>query len=220
MYQMTNFLENKELAQLHHFYSTLVFPRTVIISSAYFVFPGNLIQLGYFNVKVLEQEAGHFVKDLTDMLSYCQRYVSQKKSNLTHWHPVLGWFSQTVDYGYVNMLAKYSNWLYFLPFKWSFTFSLSCFPLSLLCFSRLNESMPLVTKQLQCLWGVPVICTLFCDVLSKKLETQDPTPPPPPQPSSLQNNLPVKSERDSFLNISTFKGQKLIMLMIKHRLCV
>uniref|UniRef100_A0A8C1S9T0 Ubiquitin-protein ligase E3B n=1 Tax=Cyprinus carpio TaxID=7962 RepID=A0A8C1S9T0_CYPCA len=117
---------------------------------------GNLIQLGYFNVKVLEQEAGHFVKDLTDMLSYCQRYVSQKKSNLTHWHPVLGWFSQTVDYG-------------------------------------LNESMPLVTKQLQCLWGVPVICTLFCDVLSKKLETQDPTSPPPPLPSSLQNNLPVKN---------------------------
>ncbi|XP_016423498.1 ubiquitin-protein ligase E3B-like [Sinocyclocheilus rhinocerous] len=117
---------------------------------------GNLIQLGYFNVKVLEQEAGHFVKDLTDMLSYSQRYVSQKKSNLTHWHPVLGWFSQTVDYG-------------------------------------LNESMPLVTKQLQCLWGVPVICTLFCDVLSKKLETQDPTPPPPPPPNSLQNNLPVKN---------------------------
>uniref|UniRef100_A0A8C1FT05 Ubiquitin-protein ligase E3B n=1 Tax=Cyprinus carpio carpio TaxID=630221 RepID=A0A8C1FT05_CYPCA len=117
---------------------------------------GNLIQLGYFNVKVLEQEAGHFVKDLTDMLSYCQRYVSQKKSNLTHWHPVLGWFSQTVDYG-------------------------------------LNESMPLVTKQLQCLWGVPVICTLFSDVLSKKLETQDPTSPPPPLPSSLQNNLPVKN---------------------------
>lgn len=70
----------------------------------YVLFPGNLIQLGYFNVKVLEQEAGHFVKDLTDMLSYCQRYVSQKKSNLTHWHPVLGWFSQTVDYGYVIVL--------------------------------------------------------------------------------------------------------------------
>uniref|UniRef100_A0AAR2LQS1 Ubiquitin-protein ligase E3B n=1 Tax=Pygocentrus nattereri TaxID=42514 RepID=A0AAR2LQS1_PYGNA len=118
---------------------------------------GNLIQLGYLNVKVLEQEAGHFVKDLTDMLSYCQRYVSQKKSNLTHWHPVLGWFSQTVHYG-------------------------------------LNDSMPLVTKQLQCLWGVPVICTLFCDVLSKKLEVQEPTPaPPPPQPNTLQNNLPVKN---------------------------
>ncbi|XP_008280282.1 ubiquitin-protein ligase E3B [Stegastes partitus] len=116
---------------------------------------GNLIQLGCLNEKVLEEEANHFVKDLTDMLSYCQRYVSQKKSNLTHWHPVLGWFSQTVDYG-------------------------------------LNESMPLVTKQLQHLWGVSVIRTLFSDVLSKKLESQEPTPPPP-QPSTSQNNLPVKN---------------------------
>ncbi|CAB1453387.1 unnamed protein product [Pleuronectes platessa] len=116
---------------------------------------GNLIHLGFLNEKVLEEEAGHFVKDLTDMLSYCQRYVSQKKSNLTHWHPVLGWFSQTVDYG-------------------------------------LNESMPLVTKQLQYLWGVAVIRTLFSDVLSKKLESQEPTPPPQ-QPSTSQNNLPVKN---------------------------
>ncbi|KAK5910182.1 hypothetical protein CesoFtcFv8_004042 [Champsocephalus esox] len=116
---------------------------------------GNLIHLGFFSEKVLEEEANHFVKDLTDMLSYCQRYVSQKKSNLTHWHPVLGWFSQTVDYG-------------------------------------LNESMPLVTKQLQYLWGVAIIRTLFSDVLSKKLESQEPTPPPP-QPSTSQNNLPVKN---------------------------
>lgn len=64
-----------------------------------FSFQGNLIHLGYHNEKVLEEEANHFVKDMTDMLSYCQRYVSQKKSNLTHWHPVLGWFSQSVDYG-------------------------------------------------------------------------------------------------------------------------
>lgn len=119
---------------------------------------GNLIHLGYLNEKVLEEETNHFVKDLTDMLSYCQRYVSQKKSNLTHWHPVLGWFSQSVDYG-------------------------------------LNESMPLVTKQLQNLWGVSIIRSLFSDVLSKKLESQEPTPPPlpPPQPSTSQNNLPVKN---------------------------
>lgn len=119
---------------------------------------GNLIHLGYINEKVLEDETNHFVKDLTDMLSYCQRYVSQKKSNLTHWHPVLGWFSQSVDYG-------------------------------------LNESMPLVTKQLQNLWGVSIIRSLFSDVLSKKLESQEPTPPPlpPPQPSTSQNNLPVKN---------------------------
>lgn len=53
--------------------------------------------------------------------------------------------------------------------------------------------MPLVTKQLQHLWGVSVIRTLFSDVLSKKLESQESTPPPP-QPSTSQNNLPVKSK--------------------------
>lgn len=71
-------------------------------------------------------------------------------------------------------------------------FVCSLLPLSpILC--SLNESMPLVTKQLQYLWGVSVIRTLFSDVLSKKLESQEPTPPPP-QPSTSQNNLPVKSE--------------------------
>ncbi|RXM95248.1 Ubiquitin-protein ligase E3B [Acipenser ruthenus] len=115
---------------------------------------GNLIHLGYLTEKVLEDEANHFVRDLTDMLSYCQRYVSQKKSNLTHWHPVLGWFSQTVDYG-------------------------------------LNESMPLVTKQLQYLWGVTVIRTLFSDVLSKKLENQEPAQSGA-QSLTQQTNLPVK----------------------------
>ena len=59
---------------------------------------------------MLEDEANHFVKDLTDMLSYCQRYVSQKKSNLTHWHPVLGWFSQTVDYGSVRRKLPLSHY--------------------------------------------------------------------------------------------------------------
>lgn len=69
----------------------------------------------------------------------------------------------------------------------SFLYLLFHFPFSL------NESMPLVTKQLQYLWGVSVIRTLFSDVLSKKLESQEPTPPPP-QPSTSQNNLPVKSK--------------------------
>ncbi|XP_030915336.1 ubiquitin-protein ligase E3B isoform X2 [Geospiza fortis] len=81
---------------------------------------GNLVFLGSLNDQVLEEETAHFVGVLIQMLSYCQKYVSQKKSNLTHWHPVLGWFSQTVDYG-------------------------------------LNESMPLLTKQLQHLWGVHMI---------------------------------------------------------------
>nr|XP_033811565.1 ubiquitin-protein ligase E3B isoform X3 [Geotrypetes seraphini] len=113
---------------------------------------GNLIYLGSLTEKTLEEEAKHFVTVLTDMLSYCQKYVSQKKSNLTHWHPVLGWFSQTVDYG-------------------------------------LNESMPLLTKQLQHLWGIQMIRVLFRDVLSKKLlENQEVT-----NSVSPQNNMPMKN---------------------------
>lgn len=70
------------------------------LSLAVLVLPaGNLVFLGSLNDQVLEEETAHFVGVLIHMLSYCQKYVSQKKSNLTHWHPVLGWFSQTVDYG-------------------------------------------------------------------------------------------------------------------------
>lgn len=62
-------------------------------------FAGNLLHLGSLSPRVLEEETDGFVSLLTQMLCYCQKYVSQKKSNLTHWHPVLGWFSQSVDYG-------------------------------------------------------------------------------------------------------------------------
>ncbi|XP_078193354.1 ubiquitin-protein ligase E3B isoform X6 [Callithrix jacchus] len=115
---------------------------------------GNLLQLGSLSPRVLEEETDGFVSLLTQMLCYCQKYVSQKKSNLTHWHPVLGWFSQSVDYG-------------------------------------LNESMHLITKQLQFLWGVPLIRIFFCDILNKKLlESQELAHT---QPASPQNVLPVKS---------------------------
>ncbi|XP_059749589.1 ubiquitin-protein ligase E3B isoform X3 [Balaenoptera ricei] len=115
---------------------------------------GNLLHLGSLSHRVLEEETDGFVSLLTQMLCYCQKYVSQKKSNLTHWHPVLGWFSQSVDYG-------------------------------------LNESMPLVTRQLQFLWGVPLIRIFFSDILSKKLlENQEPVHAPPASP---QNVLPVKT---------------------------
>lgn len=69
------------------------------------LFLGNILHLGSLNPKVLEEETDGFVSLLTQMLCYCQKYVSQKKSNLTHWHPVLGWFSQSVDYGYVGERA-------------------------------------------------------------------------------------------------------------------
>lgn len=62
----------------------------------------------------------------------------------------------------------------------------------LLLSRSLNESMPLITKQLQFLWGVPLIRIFFSDILSKKLlENQEPAHV---QPASPQNVLPMKSE--------------------------
>ncbi|XP_048467450.1 ubiquitin-protein ligase E3B isoform X1 [Rhincodon typus] len=75
---------------------------------------GNLIYLAYLSEKVLEEETNHLVSVLTAMLSYCQKYVSQKKSNLTHWHPVLGWFSQTVDYGLNEAMPLVTKQLQYL----------------------------------------------------------------------------------------------------------
>lgn len=72
--------------------------------------------MGSLNLKMLEEETDGFVSLLTQMLCYCQKYVSQKKSNLTHWHPVLGWFSQSVDYGYVlGTGSVFPNTFHLLP---------------------------------------------------------------------------------------------------------
>uniref|UniRef100_A0A670ZYI8 Ubiquitin-protein ligase E3B n=1 Tax=Pseudonaja textilis TaxID=8673 RepID=A0A670ZYI8_PSETE len=114
---------------------------------------GNLVYLGSLNEKVLQEETGPFVSVLTQMLCYCQKYVSQKKSNLTHWHPVL---APPAEPG-------------------------------------LAESMPLLTKQLQHLWGAHMLRILFRDVISRKLlESPEAARQPPPAPSP-QDSLPVKS---------------------------
>lgn len=34
---------------------------------------------------------------ITSLMESCQNYVVSKQSNLTHWHPVLGWFAQPMD---------------------------------------------------------------------------------------------------------------------------
>ncbi|PRD24857.1 UNVERIFIED_CONTAM: Ube3b [Trichonephila clavipes] len=49
----------------------------------------NLIHLGHSDLDNV----------ITRIMESCQKYVVNKKSNLTHWHPVLGWFAQKVDHG-------------------------------------------------------------------------------------------------------------------------
>lgn len=38
-----------------------------------------------------------FQEVVTKLLSYCQSYIAKKQSNLTNWHPILGWFKQPSD---------------------------------------------------------------------------------------------------------------------------
>lgn len=41
---------------------------------------------------------------LKKMLDSCQKYVLSKQSSISHWHPVLGWFSQNVDQKYCSFV--------------------------------------------------------------------------------------------------------------------
>ncbi|ESO98574.1 hypothetical protein LOTGIDRAFT_201597 [Lottia gigantea] len=57
----------------------------------------NLIQLGFSELEGLIENTLNFMCVMIRLLDGCQKYVLSKKSNLTHWHPVLGWFSQATD---------------------------------------------------------------------------------------------------------------------------
>lgn len=51
---------------------------------------------------------------LTKILKRCQNYVVSKKSNLTHWHPVLGWFAQPMDQNLHSAMVHVKTQLYLL----------------------------------------------------------------------------------------------------------
>lgn len=59
----------------------------------------NLIQLANIERDEVLKELyfPSFTFVVTKMLEACQQYVVAKQSNLTHWHPILGWLAQKVD---------------------------------------------------------------------------------------------------------------------------
>lgn len=57
----------------------------------------NLVHLGYSEVEGLVENTLNFMDVMIHLLKSCKKYVQSKKSNLTLWHPVLGWFSQSTD---------------------------------------------------------------------------------------------------------------------------
>ena len=48
-------------------------------------------------VSYIESDVNDSVLVITRMLESCGQYVTAKQSNLSHWHPVLGWFSVSID---------------------------------------------------------------------------------------------------------------------------
>ncbi|VDL61291.1 unnamed protein product [Hymenolepis diminuta] len=57
----------------------------------------NLIQLSLLEIEVLVDLCEQFCIVLSKLLHVLGGYVGQKKSNLTCWHPILGWFSKPLD---------------------------------------------------------------------------------------------------------------------------
>ncbi|XP_026686282.1 ubiquitin-protein ligase E3B [Diaphorina citri] len=77
---------------------------------------GNLIHLSYLqlNSHMKEVKFPLYTVVLTRLLSMLQEYVSNKQSNLTTWHPILGWFAQTYDPKLTESLPLVKSQLFLL----------------------------------------------------------------------------------------------------------
>lgn len=74
----------------------------------------NILHLSHFDNDGLIENQSEFVNVVTRLLESCQRNVVNKQSNLTHWHPVLGWFAQSIDHGLHQCLPLVKNQLEYL----------------------------------------------------------------------------------------------------------
>ena len=127
------------------------------------------------------------------LLESCKKYVMNKKSNLTNWHPIIGWFSHKSDERYQYTLFTRINKrnLYTLGFsceihlifihdsrknflqKCTYTIYIENLVnfiihlgIWLYFFLSLNAAMPHVKEQIKLLWSDKMIKILFSDLLS------------------------------------------------------
>ncbi|XP_067010981.1 ubiquitin-protein ligase E3B isoform X2 [Anabrus simplex] len=96
----------------------------------------NLIQLAYIQRDDVLKDFffPSFTFVVTRLLESCQHYVVTKQSNLTHWHPVLGWFAQSMDYSLHEAMPHVKEQLHLL---WS------CPVVSVMLGSTLSELVDL-----------------------------------------------------------------------------
>ncbi|XP_014255272.1 ubiquitin-protein ligase E3B isoform X1 [Cimex lectularius] len=76
----------------------------------------NIIHMAHIEREIIlsNTNAALFTSVVTNLLSSCQAYVVSKQSNLTQWHPVLGWFAQRMDSGLQESLVYVKTQLYLL----------------------------------------------------------------------------------------------------------
>ncbi|KAL0272582.1 UNVERIFIED_CONTAM: hypothetical protein PYX00_005501 [Menopon gallinae] len=69
---------------------------------------GNLVQLCHIEreTTLTEKNLILVITVLSKLLLSCKKYVVARQSNLTHWHPILGWFSQNIDPGLQETLHR------------------------------------------------------------------------------------------------------------------
>eukprot|EP00795_Rhopilema_esculentum_P015545 gene15545-6809_t len=74
---------------------------------------GNIINLAHLEIKTAEKRVMDFrnllVEVILGILKHCQTYVVKKQSNLTKWHPVLGWFMQADDTSWISDTMVHVN---------------------------------------------------------------------------------------------------------------
>ena len=74
----------------HHFQNTRIVFNSLEGNYALCLL-ANLIHLGSLQGSKLREHRTLFTNVITKLLESCRKYVQLKKSNLTHWHPVLGY---------------------------------------------------------------------------------------------------------------------------------
>lgn len=68
----------------------------------------NLVQFCHILIEFLQtndQVLNDFIQIVQRILEFCGKYVVSKQSSLTHWHSILGWFSQSIDQRLHDSLA-------------------------------------------------------------------------------------------------------------------
>ncbi|KAF8569129.1 hypothetical protein P879_05348 [Paragonimus westermani] len=60
-------------------------------------FIANLVQLSLLEEEVLALHCSEFCVVVSRLMRHLGGYVGSKKSNLSSWHPILGWFAQSLD---------------------------------------------------------------------------------------------------------------------------